>query len=110
MAVNVAVLTAGAQGIADTYPYLSLHNGSGETSAARQAANWVVSGGALTATNVAFTGGTGSGEVAEVHLWTAETGGTDGDGEAFAAPEDDTSFNAAGEYTVDSLTLTGGTQ
>ncbi|MGH3500113.1 MAG: hypothetical protein ACRDQA_04295 [Nocardioidaceae bacterium] len=109
MAINTAALTAGAQGIADTYPYLSLHNGSGETSAPRQAANWTVSGGALTATNVAFTGGAASGAVAEVHLWTAQTSGNSGGGYAFSAPEDDTSFNAAGEYTVDSLTLTGGT-
>jgi hypothetical protein len=111
MALNTAALNAEASALASTYPYLSLHSadpgstGTNETSAARVAAGWgAASGGAITASNKSFTGGAASGACTYVGLWSAATGGTFGGGFALSG---DATFNAAGAYTVTSLTVTG---
>lgn len=111
MAFNDAALTVGATAIAAAYPYLSLHSSgavtssANETSAGRVAASWSVDGdGDITTTSKAFTGGAASGAVVRVGYWSASSGGTYGGGSLLTG---DAAFNAAGEYTVDSITETG---
>jgi len=107
MALNNASLNTGGSAIAAGYPYLSLHttgavtSSTSESTAARVAASWTVSaGGNLTASNVAFTGGTANGAVVRVGYWSAATGGTYGGGALLTG---DQTFNSAGQYTVTSI-------
>lgn len=111
MAFNDAALSVGASAIAAAYPYLSLHttgavtSSANESTAARVAAGWSVDGdGDITTTNKAFTGGAASGPVVRVGYWSLASGGTYGGGALLTG---DAAFNAAGEYTVDSITETG---
>jgi len=111
MAFNDAALTVGANAIAAAYPYLSLHttgtvtSSTNESTAARVAAGWAVDAdGDITTTAKSFTGGAASGPVVRVGYWSAATGGTYGGGSLLTG---DQAFNAAGEYTVDSITETG---
>lgn len=111
MAFNDTALSVAAQALADEYPYLSLHttgavsSSANESTAARVAADWSVDAdGDLTATAIAFTGGATSGAVVRVGYWSASTSGTYGGGSLLTG---DAAFNAAGEYTVDTLTETG---
>lgn len=109
MAFNAAGLTSAAAGFAAAYPYLSLHttgavtSSTSESTAARVAASWANSNGTLTATNKAFTGGAASGPVVRVGYWSTATGGTYGGGCLLTG---DQAFNAAGAYTVTSITET----
>lgn len=106
---NAALQTAG-NAIAAAYPYLSLHtsgtvsSSTSESTAARVAAAWSVSAaGVLTSTSKNFTGGAANGPVVRVGYWSASTGGTYGGGALLTG---DQTFNAAGEYTVTSITET----
>ena len=110
MAMNAAGLTSAAAGFAAAYPYLSLHTtgtattSTGESTAARIAAAWVnTNGGVLSITSKAFTGGAASGPCVRVGYWSAATAGTFGGGSLLTG---DQAFNAAGNYTVNSLTET----
>ena len=110
MTLAAAALNTLAQAFATAYPWLSIHTtgtettSTGESTAARVAAGWVVSGAAATATNKAFTGGAANGPATRVGYWSAATGGTFGGSETLVG---DTTFNAAGEYTVTSVSETG---
>ena len=111
MAWSDAALTTGATAITAAYPYLSLHttgavtSSANESTAARVAASWSVDGdGDATVSSKSFTGGAASGPVVRVGYWSASTGGTYGGGVLLSG---DAAFNAAGEYTVDSITETG---
>jgi len=111
MAVNAALLNIGANAMATSAPYLSLHSatpnssGSNETSAARVAASWPsASAGVLTVSNKSFTGGAASGAVTHVGFWSASSAGTF---YGYVPLTGDATFNASGEYTVTSVTLTG---
>jgi hypothetical protein len=110
MALTAAELTALATKLSTDAPYLAIHTadpagtGANPSAAARVAASWGVSGGAVTATNVAFTGGAANGAATYVGLWSASTGGTFVGGYQLTG---DTTFNAAGQYTVTSLVVTG---
>ena len=106
--LNDAALVVGANAIAAAYPYLSLHttgpvtSSADESTADRVAASWSVDAdGDMTATNKAFTGGEPSGPVIRVGYWSLATGGTYGGGALLTG---DQAFNAAGEYTVTSVT------
>lgn len=108
MALNNASLNAAGTGWTAAFPFLSLHtsgavtSSTSESTAARVSAGWSVSAaGVATATNKAFTGGAASGPVVRVGYWSAATGGTYGGGALLTG---DQSFNAAGQYTVDSVT------
>lgn len=109
MALNAAGLTSAAAGFASAYPYLSLHttgavtSSTSESAAARVAASWTNTNGVLTASSRAFTGGAASGPVVRVGYWSAATAGTYGGGALLTG---DQAFNAAGEYTVTSVTET----
>jgi hypothetical protein len=79
--------------------------GANPSAAGRLASGWgSASGGVVTATNKAFTGGAASGPVTHVTYWTASTGGTFVGSRAITG---DTSFNAAGEFTLTSVSETG---
>jgi hypothetical protein len=103
-------LNAAADGFAAAFGFLSLHSadpgtgGTSETSAARVAAAWgAAAAGAVTSTSKAFTGGASSGACTHVGYWSASSGGTFGGSRPLTG---DQAFNAAGEYTVDSVTET----
>lgn len=103
-------LNARADALAAKYPFLALHTadpgttGINESLAARVAAGWPPAvNGAISVSNKAFSGGAASGPCLFVALWTAGTGGTFGGSYALTG---DQSFNAAGQYTLTSLTIT----
>ena len=111
MALNDNGLNAMGDGLAALVTHASLHtadpgtDGSNESSAARQAVTIQVSAaGVMTLTNVAFTGGASSGSVFSIGLWDASTSGNFYGDQAIETG--DTSFNAAGEFTVTSMTIT----
>lgn len=107
------LLNVGANAMADAATHLALHTadpgttGTNQAASARVPANWsAASGGDITATDRAFTGGTPGGPVTHVGLWSAATGGTFYG--AFPLSESgDRAFNAAGELTLTSLTVNG---
>lgn len=100
-----AILNDGNE--ATVYAGIGSGSGSGtQTSSARQLLTLgAPSGGVITVTNVplAFTGSAGAGAT-HVHFWSASTSGTF---YGFKALTGDQAFNAAGEYNITSLTLTG---
>jgi hypothetical protein len=103
--VNTAV-----QSIATAYPFLQLHTaapdstGTTNTSAAaRVAASWSVTGATATSTSKNFTGGAASGPCTHVSWWSASTAGTCG---GYQALTGDQTFNSAGQYTTNSVTVT----
>lgn len=110
MALNEAGRNAAANGFAAAYPYLSLHttgdvtSSANESTAGRVAADWSsASESEVEATGVAFTGGASSGPAVRVGYWSAAEGGTYGGGAMITG---DQAFNAAGEFTLTSVTET----
>lgn len=109
MALNDTALNALANDLKALAPYLSLHSanpagtGANETTAGRQAANWSEASDAVTASNIAFTGGAASGPCTYVGLWSAATAGTFYGSYPLTG---DQTFNASGQYTVTSLQIT----
>lgn len=108
MAINTALLKIGADAMAAAAVKLAIHTaapdagGSNKSTAGLVDATWDTTNGVLTATNRSFTGGAASGPATHVGLWS-------GDGNTFygAYPlTGDQSFNAAGQYTLTSLTIT----
>lgn len=112
MALNTAALNLMANELAGAGLYMALHtaapnaSGSNETTAARKAAGWgpAASGTIATGGPLAFTGGAASGPVTHASIWSAITGGTF---YGSAPLTGDASFNSAGEYTLNSFTITG---
>lgn len=112
MALNSTALNAMANALAVAAPHLSLHSatpnasGSNETTASRQPASWgSASSGAIAISGAkAFTGGASNGAVTHVGLWSASSAGTFYGSYAVTG---DASFNSAGEYTLDTFTVTG---
>ena len=110
MALNDAALTIGANSIRTGITHMSLHTtgavtlSTGESTAARQPVSGTVNASAdISWTNVAFTGGAASGPVVRVGYWSALTAGTYLGGSLLTG---DQAFNAAGAYTVTSVTET----
>lgn len=110
MALTPFALDALAGDLATLTKEVSLHTadpgttGANETTAARQTPAWTHTNGVLQlSATEAFTGGAASGAVLFVGLW--DTGGAHFLG-GFAISSGDTSFNAAGAYTLDNITLT----
>lgn len=110
MALTTTLIDDGAAGIASAVKYLSLHTadpgavGSNESTAARVAVTPTHSGGVVSIGSTDFTGGAASGACTYAGLWDAPTSGTFLGGIALSG---DQTFNAAGEYTVSSVTITG---
>jgi hypothetical protein len=110
MALNDAALVVAANAIDGVIHYMQLHSGarggSGTTNVvgSRVAVDASVDGdGDLTWVGVAFTGLPANQAVAEVSYWSASSGGTYYGGSALSG---DAAANAAGEYTVTSVTET----
>lgn len=110
MALTTAELTALAAKIGTDFPYLAIHtadpgsSGASPAASARVAHSGSAAAGALTISNVSFTGGAAGGAATYVGLWSASSAGTFGGGYQLTG---DTTFNAAGQYTVTSLVITG---
>ncbi len=111
MAFNDAALVIAATAIEDAITHMSLHttgavtSSANESAAGRVAVTGSVDGdGDITWSDVEFTGGTASGPVVRVGYWSASTAGTYLGGALLSG---DQAFNAAGEYTVTSVTETG---
>lgn len=84
-------------------------NAAGTTNvaaSARQAITWVTAanGDMVMTVDQAFTGGAANGACTHVGLWSASTSGTF---YGYFALTGDQTFNAAGEYTVTDITITG---
>lgn len=115
MALNDTALNAMADHLASVATHISLHTadpgvgGANEdATVVRQAAGWnAASGGDIAISSARnFTGGTASGACTHVGLWS---NGTNGTGTFYGgyALSGDQAFNAAGEYTVNTLTVNG---
>lgn len=114
MALNNAAMVVGANAIRAAITHMQLHSGdpgaagtANVTSAARQPVTWGAATGPGTfglSAAVAFTGVAANGAATYVSLWSAVTGGTWYGN--FVLTGDQTA-NAAGEYTVTALNLTG---
>lgn len=110
MALNDAALIVGANAIKAVITHVSLHttgavtSSTNESAAARQPVTWSTDAdGDISFTNAVFTGGAANGAVVRVGYWSALTVGTYYGGSLLTG---DQTFNAAGEYTVTSVTET----
>ena len=100
--------------LASLITHVALHTadpgttGTSPSAAARQAVTWSVDAdGDLTITGALnFTGGASNGACTHIGLWSAVTSGTFRGGYPLTG---DQTFNAAGEYQVTAITLTGTT-
>lgn len=111
MPLNNTALNVEADALRAVATHLSLHTadpgttGTSESTAGRVAAAWpAASNGDLTVSNKNFTGGAASGPCTWVGLWSASTAGTFYGGFQLTG---DVTFNAAGQYTLTSLTIDG---
>lgn len=110
MALNDAAVVVGSNAIDTAITHMQLHSGApgaagtSNVVGSRVAVNGTVDGdGDITWSSVAFTGLTASQAVSHVSYWSASTSGTF---YGSAALSGDTAANAAGEYTVTSVTET----
>lgn len=112
MPLNDALLNIGVTAMQNAATHLSIHtavpnaSGSNESTAARVAAGWgaPANGDFATLTNKAFTGGAASGPATHLGFWSALTAGTF---YGYLPLTGDQTFNAAGQYTVTSVTIPG---
>lgn len=112
MALTTAALNSLGDHLASIATHVSLHSalpdgtGSNETSAGRQTASWSATAADVLSLSASesFTGGAASGAVQYVGLWSAATGGTFYG--SFQITTGDLTFNAAGDYTLDDITIT----
>jgi hypothetical protein len=110
MALNSAGIQLGGVGIAAGIAYVGLASalpdgsGSNPTTHTRLAASLTSTAGVVTMASKSFTGGAASGPVLYLTYWSALTGGTYYGSQVLSG---DATSNAAGQYTVNALTLTG---
>ena len=112
MALNDTLLNIGAAAMQAAATHLAIHTaqpdaaGSNQSAAARQAITWVTAanGDMVATVDLAFTGGAASGPATHVGFWSALTTGTF---YGWLPLTGDQTFNAAGEYTVTGITVTG---
>jgi len=110
MAINDALLNVGAGAIATAAAYAQIHtgapnaSGSNEATTARKLIDWTVpaAGDISLEAPLAFTGGAASGPATHIGFWSAATAGVF---YGWLALTGDQTFNAAGEYTVNAITL-----
>lgn len=115
MALNTAGLNLEKNALRAAATHLSLHSadpgttGTNHTSAARQPAGWsAASGGSIAAGTLGFTGGAANGPVTHVGMWSAADAGVFyGSAPIPTGGTNDLQFNAAGEYTLTSFTVSG---
>ena len=112
MAINTSEIQVGGAALAADIDHMTLHSaqpdatGSNLTSAGAQAVTPSSSSGTVTIGSTSFTGGAASGACTHVGFWHGVPGGG-GTFRGWLALTGDQTFNAAGQYTVDSVTLTG---
>ncbi|QGZ16712.1 hypothetical protein PBI_DEWDROP_64 [Microbacterium phage Dewdrop] len=112
MPINDALLNAGATAMGTAAAYASIHTaqpnaaGNNESTAARQLIDWSTASAGDLALDapLAFTGGAAGGPATHLGLWSAPTAGTF---YGYFPLTGDQAFNAAGEFTVTALALTG---
>lgn len=108
--LNAAAIQAGTAGVAAVIAYCAIHtalpdvSGSNQSTAARQPTGATSINGVITITNKAFTGGAASGPATYLGLWSALTAGVF---YGYHQLTGDQTFNAAGQYTLTSETITG---
>lgn len=110
--LNDALLNIGVGAMQAAAPYMQIHtalpntSGSNEATSTRVACSWPAAsnGDFGTLTNKAFTGGAASGPATYVGFWSAITAGTF---YGYLPLTGDQTFNAAGQYTVTSLSIPG---
>lgn len=112
MPLNDTILNFGNDDMQTRMTHLQIHtgqpnaSGSLEATSARQAITWVTAanGDMVATVDLAFTGGASSGAATHVGFWSASTAGTF---YGWLPLTGDQTFNAAGEYTVTGITITG---
>lgn len=112
MPLNDALLNVGVTAMQTSATYISIHTalpsavGSNESTAPRIAAGWgaAANGDFGTLANKAFTGGALSGPATYLGFWSAVSGGSFF---GWVPLTGDQTFNAAGAYTVTSVTISG---
>lgn len=110
MSINAALEQIGATSMAAALGQLSVHTGdpgaagtSNTTTASKEDATFAASGGTISLSSaVSFTGGAASGACTHYGLW--DSAGTTFYGSGILSG--DQAFNAAGEYDIDTLTIT----
>jgi len=111
--LNDTLLNVGATAMQGSATHAALYtaepNAAGTTNvatSARQAITWITAanGDMVVTADAAFTGGAASGPCTHVGLWSASSGGTF---YGYYALTGDQTFNAAGEYTLTGITITG---
>ena len=117
MALNDTILNVGVTAMGTSMAFLGLHTADPSTGGAnpanspRVAAGWgAASGGDITTTNKAFTGGAAGGPCTYVGFWSTAGTGTPPTGGVFYGSQaltGDQTFNSAGEYTISTLTVNG---
>jgi hypothetical protein len=112
VALNDTILNIGNAAKQTAITHAAIHTaqpdaaGSNQSSAGRQAITWVTAanGDMVATVDLAFTGGAASGAATHIGFWSASTGGTF---YGWLPLTGDQTFNAAGEYTVTGITITG---
>jgi hypothetical protein len=112
MPLNDALLNIGVTAMQGAALYIQIHtalpntSGSNEATSARILCSWpaAANGDFGTLSNKAFTGGAASGPATYVGFWSALTVGTF---YGYLPLTGDQTFNAAGAYTVTSLSIPG---
>ena len=112
MALNDTILNVGNAAAQSAMTHLQIHtaqpnaSGSNEATSARQSITWetAANGDMVATVDIPFTGGASGGPATHVGFWSAATAGTF---YGWLALSGDTTFNAAGEYTVTGITITG---
>jgi hypothetical protein len=107
MALNDTILNIGNAAMQSAMTHASIHSAADtESSAGRQAITWqtAANGDMVITTALNFTGGASSGAATRIGFYSAGSGGTYYGEQALTG---DQTFNAAGEYTVTGVTITG---
>lgn len=112
MALNDTILNVGNAAAQSAMTHAAIHTaqpdgaGSNQSAAGRQAITWVTAanGDMVITQDMNFTGGASSGAATHIGFWSASTSGTF---YGWLALTGDQTFNAAGEYTVTGVTITG---